>query len=661
MTPVMALLLLPLAFMAGPANASVGSLADLSLEDLMKVEVSTASKYGQAASDAPSAVTIITREDIRRFGWRDLADVLAAQRGFHVTDDRSYRYVGVRGIAPPGDYNARILCLINGMRLNDSTNDSMIVETSFPLGLEAVDRIEIVRGPGSIMYGGNALFAVVNIITRKGVGSTQADISAEVGSQQTRTLRATLGGQGESVNWLLSLSGMRSEGGQYAYPDVAPGRLSPAGSNAESAQRFWAQVQGQGQGEGQNWRVQVMHRDRSKNRAGGPFGTVFDTTLPSDRDEGSALELQGQHPLSESTVLEGRLFAASSRHLTTLLFDYSAFGGSPYTVNHVQAEGDWWGGEALLTSSAWAGHKWVAGVSLHRNARQFIKNSDVGGVVYDEKTTSNTRYGVFVQDEIRLGDKNTLMLGLRHDVFEEGQRFTSPRLAWVYRASDDHTLKLLYGSAFRTANVFERYFSRIGAPDLKPEGIKNLEAVWEGRLGAQTRATVSLYRYRLNELVALNLFQQKNVNSPPMDGQGGEFELEHRWSQGLQLRGSYSVQSLKQNSQRPDNAPLHLAQLQALLPLGLDGLNLALQWRSVGERKAALGQTTLPGYRVGDASLNWQPSGSAWDFSATVQNVANIRYSDPAPVDAWLFSQGILRDRVVQGERKVFFKVQARF
>ena len=126
--PSALLLIAALAGDVAPAGAQTppsdppGGLADKSLEDLMAVEVGTvfgAARREQRVTEAPSSVTIVTAEDIRTFGWRTLADALSSVRGFYVTNDRNYTYVGVRGFGRPSDYNNRVLVLVNGHRYND--------------------------------------------------------------------------------------------------------------------------------------------------------------------------------------------------------------------------------------------------------------------------------------------------------------------------------------------------------------------------------------------------------------------------------------------------------------------------------------------------------------------------------------------------------------
>ena len=113
-------------------------------------------------------MTIVTAGEIKRYGYRTLADILRSVRGFFVTYDRNYDYVGVRGFGRPGDYNSRVLLLVDGHRINDNVYDTASIGTEFPVDVDLIDRMEIIPGPSSSLYGNNAFFGVINIITRKG-------------------------------------------------------------------------------------------------------------------------------------------------------------------------------------------------------------------------------------------------------------------------------------------------------------------------------------------------------------------------------------------------------------------------------------------------------------------------------------------------------------
>ena len=136
------------------------NLYDLPLEQLMNVEVVSASRFKQKSTEAPSAVEVVTAEDIRSFGWRTLADALNAMRGLNVRNDRNYSFLGIRGFSRPGDYNMRVLIMVDGRRMNDAIFDNGYIAEEFMLDMNIIDHIEYIPGSGSSVYGSNAFLGV---------------------------------------------------------------------------------------------------------------------------------------------------------------------------------------------------------------------------------------------------------------------------------------------------------------------------------------------------------------------------------------------------------------------------------------------------------------------------------------------------------------------
>lgn len=140
-------------------------------EELLFEEVPSvfgASKYEQKVTEAPARISVVTADEIRRFGYRTFSEILGSLPGFSTSNDRNYSYTGVRGFGIPGDYDTRLLQLVDGHRINDNLYGSLFSDHSFPVDLHMIDRIEVIRGPSSSLYGSGAFFAVVNVITKKG-------------------------------------------------------------------------------------------------------------------------------------------------------------------------------------------------------------------------------------------------------------------------------------------------------------------------------------------------------------------------------------------------------------------------------------------------------------------------------------------------------------
>jgi iron complex outermembrane receptor protein len=142
-------------------------VAALSLDSLLSINVSTAARYDQSVLEAPASVTIVTAEQIQQYGYRTLADLLNGVKGFYLASDHQRTYLGIRGFNRMIDQNNRVLLLLNGHTLHESAYGSVPLGMDFGLDLNSIERVEIVRGPGSALYGTGALFAVINIITKQ--------------------------------------------------------------------------------------------------------------------------------------------------------------------------------------------------------------------------------------------------------------------------------------------------------------------------------------------------------------------------------------------------------------------------------------------------------------------------------------------------------------
>ena len=133
------------------AMADEESVSDANEDDALYFDsipsVFGASKHEQKVTEAPATVSVITAEEIARYGYRNLAEILASLPGIYMTNDRNYGYVGIRGFSLPGDFNSRILILVDGQRYDDPIYMATGVLQDFPMDIDLIERVELIRGP----------------------------------------------------------------------------------------------------------------------------------------------------------------------------------------------------------------------------------------------------------------------------------------------------------------------------------------------------------------------------------------------------------------------------------------------------------------------------------------------------------------------------------
>jgi outer membrane receptor for ferrienterochelin and colicins len=632
-----------------PADPPPGRLADKSLEDLMSVEVGTvfgAAKREQRVTEAPSSVTLVTAEDIRTFGWRTLAEALTSVRGFYVTNDRNYSYVGVRGFSRPTDYNNRILVLVNGHRFNDNVYDQALVGNEFPIDMALVDRIEVIRGPGSALYGTSAFFAVVNVVLRPGGAVGGSESSVEAGSFDTFRLRSSYGRRSASgIDGLLSVSHV-SSGGQallyfpeYDQPDFNFGINRDA--DAESATSLFGSV-GRGR-----LTVQGAYVHRRKVIPTGSYDTTLDDRNYTDDDRGWIDGLVTG--AFKGAALTGRAFADVSRYRG----QYYYIGSDNYSED--KGDGAWVGVEGTASTRIGERHQVTSGAEYRRNLWQNQSSIDIdpAAVLLDSRYRSN-QVAVYAQDEIALHRRLTATVGARYDWWSLTGGTATPRAGLVYRTDADTAIKALYGEAYRAPTVYETYYYPDDQRVLRPERLRTSEVVYEQYVGGTLRLTATGYVTKARNLISQRadyVFE----NREQARSRGVEIEAERRWTSGLLLRGSFVAQQTRDPIADVElsNSPRRLALLQASAPLWRRRVSVAAESQYVGGRFSTVG-TPIDGVWLTNVNVNVTPPRRTLSISARVSNLFDTAYAHPVGVE---FRQ----DTIPQDGRSVSVRATLRF
>ena len=620
-----------LAFAAFPGQEEelAASLAELSLEELLEIPIQSvygASKELERTLDAPSAVTVIEAHEIAAQGFRTLAQLLRHVRGFLVTDDRNYEHVGVRGFALPGDFNGRILLLIDGHRVNEPIFGSAPIGLEFPLDLALVERVEIVRGPGSALYGSNAFFAVIDVRTRRNADALE--LAGTSGSFDERSARATLLRGGLT----LSASVFAEDGPRLRYDEFA---ATPSGGVTERDDERGASVFSRY--EAGPWRLEGVFVSRTKGIPTGSYGTLFDHPDNETLDERGWLALGYETRAEERWELRARAAYDHYYYGGTYVYDESGSGGDPEAHNRDRTWAQWWSVEGEFTWLALPRQRLTAGLELRAETRLDQENATGTDVFLDDHRDGRV-LGVFVQDVLELGPALTLSTGLRLDDYTTFGATLNPRLALVATHGEGASSKLLLGTAFRPPNAYELYYESAGSqkanPDLEPERIETLEGVHE-RYSADRRwrGGVSAYFNRIEDLIVLGTDpldgELVHANVSEARGLGLELELEHTLAGGARLVVSHAWQRTEdvESGERLVNSPEHLTTLRSEWPLFDGAAELGLAAHAMDHRRTLAGETG--GFARVDLQLATRTFARGFSCSLGLANVFDREYADP--------------------------------
>jgi len=624
-----------------PAVAATRDANDLSLEDLMQVPVIGASKYLQKQSEVAAAVSIVTRDEIKAFGWRTLGDVLASLPGVYTTYDRQYTYLGMRGFGLPGDLNTRTLITINGNRVNDPVFDQGPTGYDLPLDLDLIERIEFIPGPGGAVYGQNAMFGVVNLVTRTGgaVNGAEVAVAHEFLSQQNKG-QATWGRKSaDGTDMLLSVSGLRATGQDLFFNYGAAGVSGNAtGEDGERDVNLLAQL---ARGP---WSFEV---ESGRHRKDDPTGAYLSTPLVPgqfQQDARTVAQLQYNERFAEDKLqVLARVFSGSERYTDLFYF------GSPFAT---PAYGKWVGAEVRLLLTSIGGHKLMVGTELQRNVHQDQYSYDLTHPTNDISIPgSGYRAGVYVQDEWRITKDLTAISGLRFDRNQvntwEGDQITtwkaSPRIGLIWMASPATTLKALYGSAHRAPNAFERDYqdnvTQVANPALNGETIDTLEFVADQRVGTNAVVRASVYQWIMHNLVTLGIDPVSGLSQYQSGGltqaRGVELSGDKTWQGDTRLRGSVALQHVTDaQGLRLSNSPLLLGKLNLSTPLPVAGLRAGYELGYDSARLTLDGNET-GGYVLSNITLSTQSLARGLELSMSIYNLFDKRYAQPASSTNW--------------------------
>jgi len=522
-------------------TADSGNVADVSVYGATSTEeevVVGAAKREQSLGTVASAVTVITGDQLRRFGYRSMAEALRGVAGIYIVDDRMVERVGIRGVQILGDANTRILVLIDGSPLNEPWSQFVDGSTALPVNLDDVSRIEVIRGPVSSIYGTNAFLGIINIVSLeadkapRAYGRTSVNSYGTVGGNAAfgygsvnRQIRGTLGFTqrfGESVTYADFKDAM------FTGATDADAMRALIGSVTVNFDRVFFQIRGD---------------DRERELPGAPYDSTLGSNENHNRDQQILAELGYTRDITERFTLAGR----------TYLDRYRFSGQRNYGEKNFETTGDslWFGGEIRALADLLPQKNLLAltaGVSVEQtytSAKSQPPPTATDPMPMEQKVDKDFSIaGIYAEASSEPKPWLGVTVGVRNDRNSEFEDRISPRAAVFLHKGDDYGLKLLYAQGFRNPSIFEafykdgQYFTPELAGDrtsLVPEDIKSYEVVVYGRPFPGAKVRLSGWEWRMNNLLRKDEYFEATLNQR----QVYFFNTGRLVSRGLELESSY--------------------------------------------------------------------------------------------------------------------------
>ncbi|MEI8033347.1 MAG: TonB-dependent receptor [Chlorobiaceae bacterium] len=571
--------------------------------------VVTATKTLNRISDAGgSSITVITSEEIAASGQNTIEEVIRGSVGIDVKSSGgtgSKASVFLRG----GD-SKNTLLLIDGIPANDPSDPNRAPDFA-NFTVDNIDRIEIVRGPVSVLYGSNATAGVINIITKKGSATPESYAGIEGGSYHTWKTYAGTRGKKDALSYSIGIARLKSDG--FSIADNRNNRIPHAGNTSE---RDGYQNTSLSANLGYELSSHVALETVLRN---------INSTVKLDEYlwagyAGDRLDANPDGPKeshSTSKMLSGRVALKIDTKPLLSTFYYNLSNQKRTNFDNENIQTDLYNGD--IHEAGWQGDLQVLSGNTLTSAISYQNEHASATNAFSLLDKSAGMSSVFVQDRWKL-DGATLLGAVRHDDHETFGGHTTWRFAPSY-AIENTTLKASYGTGFRAPSLVELYDATYGNINLKPETSRGWDAGVQQIASKQLQFGATWFATDYNDRIGYDPSTYQSIQVPGMTHTSGvESFAEWKADEKLLLTASYTYT----HTEDPDGnqlilRPKHKANLNAAWKINdKSKLSTSMQW--VGERKA------IPGI-YGDFDKDGNPVGTLGSY-VLVNLAASCKVAD---------------------------------
>lgn len=632
------------------------SYFDLSLEDLSKVQVTTASKFPETRSKSTSNVFLITSADLKRIGARSYYDALTLIPGFSVYTERSLGMgTPLRGIYTAG--SPGVLILLNGREINPPRIGGASNQFQDNIPIESIKQIEIIKGPVSALYGANAFYGVINIITKNPDGidglelsvSTELETENNVGQQYNLMYGKRFT---EQVGFMVNLNLLDHSGPKVRAGPDAFGRTDYISAGREIL-NLYSELE---------IRSLYLRGGYYERTTDGGYGTINIIEHQTERKTwGGTFEAEWTSDLTKDLHLK---VIASLDHVKTDNY-YVGFvpgtvpEGSPYlpwnstgVIANPLINETCFGEDIQLTYQGWKNHIIVGGISHRYESQHDPKYNtnlrDPGSPVKDVSDKFNWMesahrniYSSYLQDIWSIGNNLRLSSGIRFDNFSDFGFTVNPRVGLAWDISEKFDSKISYGTGFRAPTFSNQYIknnpSRVANPDLGPEKAKSFETSIGYKLNSRLNGRATYYHTEYDELIADALEGRSYANVGEARVDGFELEGQYMFKNKGNIGAYYAFNHSRLGSgDDTPNVPNSTIGGNLNLPLGkrMDW-NTNMYWQGKTQREEGDSREAMPDRTIVNTTLLLRKIWKSLELRFSVFNLFDEEYAYPAPPNTY--------------------------